>query len=125
MKEYRRKLLRDIGIHKAEEEISRTLWSHISFFEPNDEFIHEFFDKLDWSMISKVHKLSDELILKYNHLIEWDHYFLNNAVELPIIKKFITKTTFRYTHDFETSHLTSLQKQDIQRLLDFKYMFIH
>jgi hypothetical protein len=123
MSDYRKGLLKKMGIDLHEKEISRSLWSHISLAISDEDFISEFSDKLDWKMISKVHNLSNEFILKYNHLIEWDHYFKSNEVEFSIIKKFILKTSFRYFYDFKTFHLSKHQQAEIQKMLDFKFLF--
>ena len=123
MKDHRRKLLKNIGIHRAEEEISEDLWNHISIIKPNDAFIHEFHDKLDWTMISRVHTLPDETILKYKHLIEWDYYFAKNEVKFAIMKQFILKTKFRTRYEFQSSQLSAIEKQENERILDIKYLF--
>jgi hypothetical protein len=119
----RHKLLKEISFTK-EESISNTGWSTISA-HPNlsEEFIREFSDKLDWMVLSQKQKFTDEFILEFKHLVDLEFCFIFNKVRFSIIKKYIPKTTFRCIYDFNSSHLSDIQKKEIQRLIDFKKLF--
>ena len=124
MNEYRQKLLENLGVEKTEKELRPRFWFTISMV-PNigDEFIREFADKLDWPNVSRIQKLSDDLIYELKHYINWNNYFIYNEANFSIIKQFILKTNFRKLDNFKSSHLTNSQKQEIRKLLDFKFIF--
>jgi hypothetical protein len=124
MNKFRRKLLDDINLNMREESITNRHWITISVHPGlSEEFIREFSDKLDWTILSQKQKFTDEFILEFKHLIDLDYCFIHNKVGFPIIKKFIPKTTFRSIYDFKVSHLSDIQKKEIQRLIDFKRTF--
>jgi hypothetical protein len=122
--EYRQELLAKIGINKQESELKSSFWPFISKV-PNlgELFIREFANKLDWNNVSSIQSFSNDFLLEFGSSIVWDNYFLYNSVDYLIIKKFLPKTKFHLLNDFESSHLTDVQKQEIQRLLNVKNLF--
>ena len=122
-------------------------WPQISYYqEISEDFICEFQDKVDWSHISFRQSLSEDFMKKFSHKINWNKisskqimfndfilensdkidfniYFVYQQANFEIMKKFILKSTHKYVQYFKLEHLTKEQKQEIQRILDLKYLF--
>lgn len=127
MNKYREKLLRSVGLDTTIENIENGLpfiWSRISSHRKmNDEFIREFADNLNWGDICSTKRLSDEILLEFGERIPWNIYLRHFSVPFNILKKFITKSSIRSLDYVATYTLSDLEKEEIQRVLDFKYMF--
>jgi hypothetical protein len=89
----------------------------------SEEFIEKHSDNLTWEMISAYQNLSDEFLIKHKEKINWIWYFTDKQASYEITKKFITKTHSRSTDHFNSSGLTQIQKNEINKLLNLKYMF--
>jgi hypothetical protein len=121
---YRDQLLREAGYHKPEMLMTPTNWRFVFLTGIlSVEFFLEFEEYLNWEIISKNNKISEEVLHKFNDKINWDTYFVECAASFSLIKKYITKTDFKTINDFYTAHLNSYQKQEIQKVLDFKNLF--
>jgi hypothetical protein len=89
----------------------------------SEGFIREFQDRLNWIDITENQNLSDDFIIEFKNKVDWYRLFSYRKASFPIIKQFILKSKFRNIDDFKSSHLTVLQRQEIQKILDLKYMF--
>ena len=119
----RKNLLRSLGID-TQNKLTPLSWYNISLSKDlTEEFIREFADKLHWDAILLHYPMSVELTYEFNRYINWESYFILINADFSIMKQFILKTKFRSVDNFKTLHLSSSQKQDIQKLLDLKYMF--
>jgi hypothetical protein len=124
MNEYRESLLRKFCIYKSESLLSKYDWFSISKDKIlSEEFITEFQDNVIWICISRKQNLSDEFLVKFQHKIAWDHYFFHQMASYYITKKFYHKTTYKTITHFTSFNLSKQQTQEIQRKLDFKYMY--
>ena len=147
MSEVKRNLLKDIGIQTPVREIDSNTWGHISmkidlsegfirefqdhvywnyissYQKLSEEFIREFEDKIDWDRIPASQILSDEFILEFNGRIDWELYFYYAAGSYPIMKKFISKTSYRSSLEFKSRHLNENQKREINKILELKNIF--
>jgi hypothetical protein len=90
----------------------------------NEEFIRVFADKLNWYDICSNICLSEEFLLEFSERIPWGAYLNHFPVSFTIMKKFIAKTSFQSLDYVATCYLTDLQLKEIQRILDFKNLFI-
>jgi hypothetical protein len=122
-------------------------WPQISYIQKiSEEFICEFQDKVDWGYISFRQILSEDFMKKFTDKVNWDNvsskqlmsngfihensnkinfiiYFNYQKANFEIIKKYILKTTLTHIRSIRSDHLTEAQKQEIQRILDLKYLF--
>jgi hypothetical protein len=89
----------------------------------SEEFIDKYEDNLTWELISVYQKMSDEFLIKHKEKINWIWYFTDIKASYEITKKFITKTHSRSTDHFNSSGLTQIQKNEINKLLSLKHMF--
>jgi hypothetical protein len=122
--EYRRKLLDEINILKPEIELFDTDWYMISKHKIlSEEFIKEFQCQVDWFWISKKQKFSDDFIFIFKHYINWDQYFLFQNASFVITKNFYFKSRYKKVNKLVLENLTIHQVQEIQKILDIKYMF--
>jgi hypothetical protein len=142
----RKELLKQVT-KRNEIELKRVNWIFISGNKLSEEFIREFQDKVDWVRISKSQKLSesficefkdkvdwmyisgyqtlsDDFLNKYKKNIDWEFYFYQNAANYLILKRFISKTTYRHIVQFNTELLSESQKKDIKKILSIKNMFV-
>ena len=89
----------------------------------SEEFIEKNSNELTWGMISGYQKMSDEFLIKHKDKINWIWYFTDRQASYEITKKFITKTNSRSTDHFNSSGLTQIQKNEINKMLELKHMF--
>ena len=99
-------------------------WVAISSYQSlSEQFIIKNKDKVKWYFISKNQNLSDNFLIEYKKNIDWNWYFYNQEASYPIIQKFILKSTFKSLGDFKTSHLTKLEKQNVEKLFKLNTLF--
>ena len=146
MNDYRQKLLAEKNIVIPENEITPKEWSSISKSRLTEDFIREFQNQVDWVYISSYQRLSedfirefehkvdwvrisihqilsDEFILEFRDSMDWDRYLFYQEASFSIIKKFIFKTEYAHIDKIKHSHLSDVQKQEIEKMLALKYMF--
>ena len=87
------------------------------------EFIHEFENNIDWAWVSEYGKSSIDFLLEFQNRIDWEIYFSRQSACYQIIKQFIFKTSHRSVRSIKTFHLTTNQKNEIEKLLRLKYLF--
>jgi hypothetical protein len=100
MNEYRQKLLTDINIFIPESYLTAENWKNISEFSLSDQFLREFYDKIDL----------------VGHLF-------HQEVNFPIMKNIISKTKHIKFKDIKKTHLSAKQIQEIEQMLELKHMF--
>ena len=99
-------------------------WNFISLNRNlTEDFIREFQELFNWIFVVRYQKMSDSFVIEFNEIIDFNDYFLFHDATFPIMKKFIFKTKYHELKQFKTTHLNEEQEQEIQRLLDLKYMF--
>jgi hypothetical protein len=99
-------------------------WMEISFSQVlSEDFIKKFSGKVNWTEISSHQIMSSDFIFKNSNKINFAVYFNYQKANFDIIKKYIHKTTHKDIQDFKSKHLTEVQKQEIQKILDLKYLF--
>ena len=124
MNEYRECLLKEVGYEGGEDSMVTDDWFNLSFNgKLSTKFIYEFEEDLSWYHISMNNNVTEDVLREFNDRINWYCYFEECESSFSIIKSYITKTKFRTIDDFFTAHLSILQKQEIQRVLDLKYLF--
>jgi hypothetical protein len=122
--DHRQKLLKEAGITKEEAILTYIDWHIISNINKlSEEFIREFEDSVHWSAIFAQQNLSDDFLIEFQETLDWSSYFMNAQSSFCIMKKFITKTDSSYFQYFKVSHFDSHQKNEIQRILNFKNIF--
>jgi hypothetical protein len=100
-------------------------WHYVSGCQIlSEDFIREFEDKLTWRYISEYQNLSENFIVEFQNNIDWHVYFKRQRASFQIIKKFIVKTSYNDTNQFTTSHLTNKEKEEIEKLLKLRNLFI-
>ena len=98
-------------------------WEFLSIFQKlSEKFIRKFQDKVKWNSISANQKLTGPFIIEFENKMIWNIYFCHQKADFLIMKKFILKSNLKNMNNFETEHLSTTQKQQIQRLLDTKYV---
>ena len=148
MNDYRKTLLKSIGVTaENEEELTFHSWNKVSSgLTLSEEFIREFQNKLNWDLISyhqnlsenfirefqtkvfwksisTTQKLSDEFLLEFHHKIDWERFFFSQKPSMFIVKKFITKSSIREIETLFPKDFKNPELQEIQRKLDLKYLF--
>ena len=124
MSNYRQRLLANIGITTPEAHLRPAAWPTISASSRlNEVFICEFANKLDWLVVSRCQPMSNGLIHKFKDRIDWRVYFTYNMADFSIMKQFVFKSNLCSIEQLKTSHLSDVEKQEIQRLLELKFMF--
>ena len=124
MNEYRKKLLSGLHIKDTEYDLEDINWGTISRYAIlSEEFIREFQNEVDWIWISRLQLLSDEFLLEFKDKIDWHQYFYNDNVSYLMTKKFLIRTGHKDLSYSSFSRLSKTQKQEIQKILDVKYMF--
>jgi hypothetical protein len=114
-------LLSEASIRKFQSFLS---WNLVSLFQKlSEEFIREFQDKVSWADISAKQKMSKDFVIDFKDKIIWNTYFHYQDADFSILKKYCTKTFYRRVDSFYTKHLTESQIDEIQKLLDIKYLF--
>jgi hypothetical protein len=68
-------------------------------------------------------KIEDDLLIEFEHLIDWTFYFLTVNSSLSIIKKYLAKCDRGYLEQVKLDHFTTQQKKEIQRIIDLKTIF--
>jgi hypothetical protein len=122
MSGYRRILLEQIGINKLECDVSE--WIKISDNgNLTTEFMREFEKELFWNNIYLRQKIEDDLLIEFEHLIDWTFYFLSVNSSFSIIKKYLVKCDCGYLEQVKLSHFTTQQRKEIQRIIDLKIIF--
>ena len=102
----------------------KVAWDYISYHQKlSENFIREFQDRVEWYSITKVQHLSDNFIIEFREKINFELYFIYQEASFLIMKKFILKTSHRNTKEFKTSHLTDIQRKEIEKILSLKYTF--
>lgn len=114
---------------KLSEELIREFQSKVDWYyvsschQLSENFIREFKDEVEWHSISEIQVLSDNFVKELSDEIYWEVYFQSREASFDIIKKYITKTTFKTTDEIKTVHLNKVQIREIQRILGIKYLF--
>jgi hypothetical protein len=99
-------------------------WGYISFRQIlSEDFMKKFIDKVNWDNISSKQLMSNDFIHENSNKINFTIYFNYQKVNLEIINKYILKTTLKQIRGIRSDHLTVAQKQEIQKILDLKYLF--
>jgi hypothetical protein len=101
-------------------------WYAISSYQMiSENFIREFHNEVNWFYISSNSNfvLSEKFLLDFKNKINWTFYFKYQAASFHIFKKFITKTEFTNIDQILISHLNNIQKEEIQKLIQFKNIF--
>jgi hypothetical protein len=124
MFEYRRKLLKEIGITKSEFALLYADWFKISRSgNLSEKFIREFKDNIHWGNLCINQKLSDDFLIEFQEMINWTEYFMFNDSSFTIMKKFITKAIIDCDYHFRLSHFNENQRNEIQRIIKLKNIF--
>jgi hypothetical protein len=55
--------------------------------------------------------------------MEWDFYFYHQQAPFEIMKSFIKRASFTEIKQFNTEHLNESEKKEIDKILEFKYLF--
>jgi hypothetical protein len=117
-------LLIETGIDIPESEITDLIWNDISeLFNLSEEFIRVFQDKVIWEYISSQRILSDHFLNEFEHKIFWGRYFSFQESSFQITRKYVEKSTYKTINEIKTGNLSDLQKKEIKKLLNFKYLF--
>jgi hypothetical protein len=88
----------------------------------SEEFIRDFQDKVFWPFISKRNSYSIDFLNEFHQKIDWNVFFQFQD-NFSIMKKFIVNTTFKSVDEFYTVHLSTSQKNDLQKILNMKNLF--
>ena len=88
-----------------------------------EEIIQKFTDYVEWEEVSKRQNLTNLFVTENKDKVHWNRYFVYQKADFEMYKKFITKTTYKKVEEFKNAHLSRLQKQEIQKILDLKYLF--
>ena len=124
MNEYRQKLLKSIGVNYPESTLDNEDWFNISeSYKLTDEFIREFKYDILWKVLFSKQVLSDEFLIEIQDTINWTDYFIYASSSFAIMKKFIAKAEPHYFRIFKLSHFNEQQINELQRILDLKYVF--
>jgi hypothetical protein len=147
MDNYRESLLRGIDVNKSENELRLGSWYNISTYHNlSEEFIKEFKDKVFWKSISKNQILSESFIREFENRVSWieisrrfvfsfdflnefkekiiwDKYLETHKIEFTTMKRFISKSGYTNINQFNTTHLTEYQKNEIKKIINLKNIF--
>ena len=124
MNEYRQNLLKEIGINDLETVLSSADWYRISKKgNLSEDFMREFKEEIYWGVVYVKQILSDDFLIELQDTINWTFYFMSIKCSYPIMKKFITKAELFYFRQFELSHFNEQQINELQRIIDLKYIF--
>jgi hypothetical protein len=121
---YREKLLNDIGVKTPESDLNEKDWMHFSRNKYlGEEFIREFQDFVSWGNICIIHNFTDDFLYEFKHKVDWNVYFRYQKTSAAVMKKFILKSNIEDVSKTVNALLTVAQKQEIQKMLDIKYLF--
>ena len=107
------------------ENVVNVCWEYICIHQKlSENFLREFQDRVYWGIISSQYKLTDEFLIEFKDMVNWEYYFRFQEPSFYITKKIISKSDDIRIKNIKTSHFNEIQKQEIEKLLAIKYMFI-
>jgi hypothetical protein len=87
------------------------------------EFIREMKENINWPQQLRKKFLSDDLLIEFNDYINWNLYFNQREASFLLLKKYLRKTSFTFSNEFNTSHLNDYEYKEINKILKLKNLF--